>query len=267
MNLTSIFPRFSNQINTTTSTKARGFKFVIKTHNNSYRYNRRQFSANSKNNAFNESSSNESKKKTFFEWYEYHLQTSPYRTKMITGGILWGIGDAVAQVLVKEDTQTKSSSNSNYDIVRTGRAIFFGFAIHAPTAHIHYNFLETLTTRLNIPKTNALYVPIFKAFMEQFVYWSWFSNSLYHGTMGALQGMSSRDIYQRICDVLWETQKAQWVFWIPIQIVNFRYVPVRHQLNVVLITSVIWTAFLSFAFPPVADDNDDEHKITDIKKK
>ena len=60
---------------------------------------------------------------------------------------------------------------------------------------------------------------------------------------------------------------AQWVFWIPIQIVNFRYVPVRHQLNVVLITSVIWTAFLSFAFPPVADDNDDEHKITDSKKK
>jgi hypothetical protein len=26
--------------------------------------------------------------------------------------------------------------------------------------------------------------------MEQFVYWSWFSNALYHAAMGAMQGWS-----------------------------------------------------------------------------
>ena len=48
--------------------------------------------------------------------------------------------------------------------------------------------------------------------MPKFVYWSWISNSLYHGAMGAMQGMNLTQIYNRIADVLWETQLLQWIF-------------------------------------------------------
>ena len=34
------------------------------------------------------------------------------------------------------------------------------------------------------------------------------------------------------------------------QLINFKYVPVRHQLNFVLVVSLFWTTFLSLAFPP-----------------
>jgi len=71
--------------------------------------------------------------------------------------------------------------------------------------------------------------------------------------MGAMQGMNSSQIHERISDVLWDTQKAQWAFWIPVQLLNFQYVPVRHQLNVVLVTSVVWTALLSAWYPPKND--------------
>lgn len=64
---------------------------------------------------------------------------------------------------------------------------------------------------------------------------------MYHSAMGYMQGQNTEQVVQRIKDVLWETQKAQWVFWIPVQLLNFQFVPVRHQLNVVLITSVVWT--------------------------
>lgn len=204
----------------------------------------------------------------FVEWYESHLQASPVRTKMVTGGLLWGLGDVVAQVIPtlvynppnnKENSTSKSNILTNYDLARTSRAVFFGFVVHAPIAHLHYNFLESLTVRLGI---QGLYIPVFKAFMEQFVYWSWLSNTLYHGTIGALQGMNMQQVYDRLVDVLWETQKAQWAFWIPVQLLNFRYVPVRHQLNVVLVTSVVWAAFLSFIFPPTneLDNNKEEEK-------
>lgn len=73
-----------------------------------------------------------------------------------------------------------------------------------------------------------------------------------------MQGKSVQQIYDRLADVLWETQKAQWVFWIPVQLLNFQFVPVRHQLNVVLLTSVIWTALLSAWYPP---ENEEEGKI------
>jgi hypothetical protein len=51
---------------------------------------------------------------------------------------------------------------------------------------------------------------------------------------------------------------------------NFRYVPVRHQLNVVLLTSIAWTALLSMWYPPIMDettviDTTDEHHASELK--
>jgi len=41
-------------------------------------------------------------------------------------------------------------------------------------------------------------------------------------------------------------------------LLNFQFVPVRHQLNVVLITSIIWTALLSAWYPPIEEENGPE---------
>ena len=87
---------------------------------------------------------------------------------------------------------------------------------------------------------------------------SYFTNAYYHAVLGALQGMSVGQVYDRVADTLWDTLKAQWAFWIPAQLINFRFVPVRHQLNFVLVVSLAWTTFLSLAFPPPAIQQKDE---------
>lgn len=199
--------------------------------------------------------------KSFVEWYEGHLKDRPVTTKACTGAILWGIGDVVAQVVpayFNEDTDDKKKE-FKYDVPRTARAVTFGFAIHAPLSHLHFNFLEWMAVKGGF---QGLSVTVFKTIMEQFVYWSWFSNSLYHGAMGAMQGMSLDQIYHRIEDVLWDTQVAQWKFWIPVQLLNFQFTPVHHQLNVVLCTSIVWTALLSAWYPP----KQKEEKDADEKK-
>jgi len=205
-------------------------------------------------------------KQSFLQWYESQLESRPIPTKMITGSVLWGLGDTVAQVTPRllfdkgEGPSGEVKHESIYDFPRTARAVFFGFAIHSPLSHVHFNFLEWMTVKGGL---TGLSIPVFKTIMEQFVYWSWFSNSLYHGAMGALQGMTIHQIYDRIKDVLWDTQKAQWSFWVPIQLLNFRFVPVRHQLNVVLLTSVVWTALLSLWYPPP----DDSTKLIETEEK
>lgn len=252
---------------------------------------RTQSSSSSSSSTTNGGRDGAGKKRSSMEWYEEQLHRRPVFTKMVTGGFLWGFGDAVAQLMPavaveaedwSGENNTKSTANSSsqnnadedqqegpiqlspaappaaqpsltvskekYDWPRTMRAVVFGFAIHAPTSHLHFNFLEWMTVRAGV--TGGVRVPIFKAFMEQFVYWSWISNSMYHGAMGAMQGLNLTQICHRISDVLWETQKAQWVFWIPVQLLNFRFVPVRHQLNVVLLVSIAWTALLSAWYPP-----------------
>jgi len=219
----------------------------------------------------------------FVAWYEIHLQARPIATKAVTGSILWGLGDIVAQIvpsMMENDDEAPTpidtaqsqehetqlvakKTDFEYDYPRTARAMFFGFAIHAPLSHMHFNFLEWMTIKGSF---SGLSIPIFKTVMEQFVYWSWISNSLYHGAMGAMQGKTFQQVYDRIADVIWDTQKAQWVFWIPVQLLNFRFVPVRHQLNVVLLTSVVWTALLSAWYPPEEENKAAVKKESEEKK-
>ena len=108
--------------------------------------------------------------KSFVQWYEGHLERSPIKTKSVTGSILWGVGDAVAQLVPQvafaeeDDSNKKKKKTFEYDIPRTARAVIFGFALHAPTSHVHFNFLEWMTVRAGV---TGLGIPVFKAFMEQ----------------------------------------------------------------------------------------------------
>ena len=95
---------------------------------------------------------------------------------------------------------------------------------------------------------------------------SYFTNAYYHAVLGALQGMSVNQVYNRVADTLWDTLKAQWAFWIPAQLINFKYVPVRHQLNFVLVVSLAWTTFLSLAFPPEEKPPEEKKPTGEAKK-
>ena len=111
----------------------------------------------------------------FVQWYEGHLTSRPVTTKAITGSILWGVGDFVAHVIpVFFDKDTDSSCDGDestitkkefkYNFPRTARAVIFGFAIHAPLSHVHFNFLEWMTIRGGF---QGLSIPVFKTIMEQ----------------------------------------------------------------------------------------------------
>ena len=95
----------------------------------------------------------------FVKWYEGHLESHPVPTKMVTGCILWSTGDAVAQVAPHWAAGTPVPK---YDIERTGRAALFGFALHAPLSHLHFNFLEWMTVKAGL---TGLTIPIFKTIM------------------------------------------------------------------------------------------------------
>lgn len=101
---------------------------------------------------------------SFVQWYEGHLAARPVWTKMVTGSLLWSAGDFVAQVVPRMASSDTNLPAFQYDWPRTGRAAFFGFAIHAPASHVHFNFLEWMTNRLGV---TGLTIPVFKTIMEQ----------------------------------------------------------------------------------------------------
>jgi hypothetical protein len=146
---------------------------------------KRVFSANStsatSNGTANAQSSGSTSKTQggFIQWYENHLQNRPVVTKAVTGSILWGLGDVVAQVVptmmhdAQDQTQQQQKQQQQqqlekkefqYDYPRTARAMFFGFGIHAPLSHLHYNFLEWMTIKGGF---TGIGIPVFKTVMEQ----------------------------------------------------------------------------------------------------
>ena len=187
--------------------------------------------------------------------YDYCMQRRPVLTKSITSAALYGTGDVIAQHIASKQHESDQSATtshgetaSQFDNARLQRALVFGGLFYPGIAHLHYEFLDRLV--VSRWRVSAAWVPFTKMVIEQFVYWSYFSNAYYHCVLGALQGFSPRQCYDRVVDTLWDTLKAQWAFWIPAQLVNFRVVPVRYQLNFVLVVSLAWTTFLSLAFPP-----------------
>lgn len=95
----------------------------------------------------------------FVEWYEGHLQKNPIPTKMVTGSVLWSLGDAVAQTVPVAAAGDLDMATFRYDWMRTGRAFAFGFILHAPASHVHFNFLEWMTVRAGV---TGMKIPVFK---------------------------------------------------------------------------------------------------------
>lgn len=107
--------------------------------------------------------------------YEAMLETSPILTKSATGGVLYGIGDSIAQTITRRQAVANGGEDGGFDTARWLRAVAFGGIFYPLPAHIHYNFLERfVVVRMATPASR---VPFVKMFIEQFVYWSYFSNA------------------------------------------------------------------------------------------
>ena len=80
----------------------------------------------------------------------------------------------------------------------------FGCFIHAPLSHVHYNFFAIhygANEVHGLLDTN--FESVYGTICLLVVDWG---ISIYFTAMGAMQGLNLSQIYQRICDVLWETQ-------------------------------------------------------------
>jgi protein Mpv17 len=169
-------------------------------------------------------------------WYNGWLDRSPLLTKSITSAVLFGLGDVIAQFV-------SGGLQFQFDVPRFFRASAFGCFLLGPLAHIHYNFLDWLVVhRLAV---GAAAMPFVKMFIDQFTYWAPGINVVYHFSLGMMEGKGVDGSVERVKDKIIPTLKANYLLWPAVQIINFKFVPVAHQLNLILVVSLGWAAFLS----------------------
>ena len=211
--------------------------------------------------------------------YERQLERAPVATQVTTSGLLWGLGDVLAQKIehyeirrqqAEEASSTpqvipgvhKSSSalqQTNqqptaaaaagdalpYDWRRAALTGVFGATLVGPVGHFWYLGIDKACAKFFTPGSAAFIatkVILDTAAMGPFYVSSFFAFGtafIDGGTWSEFTGKMRKDFVP--------TLAAEVTFWPVVQTWNFARVPVQHQLLVVNSMTIVDAAFMSWA--------------------
>lgn len=184
---------------------------------------------------------------SLLDTYTHALKAHPLTTKMLTGGVLATCGDAIAQSQTDEDyDKRRAASFGVFDMAYRAlqhvsfpvivaqchgqyAAALFGSLGMASLVQDHASWLaageQTLASQLGI--VPFLYYPVFFALT------------------GVMQGLTSEEALNRAQETFIPLMKRNLLFWIPVQFVQFGFIPTDLQIPFLSICGLCWTFILS----------------------
>ena len=169
-----------------------------------------------------------------FERYNELLTAYPLATKSITSGVICASGDAACQLIQKND--------DGFDVARTSRFAFLGSFLLAPVLSFWYGKLGLL-----IPGTSI--APVLKRLaLDQLFFAPLFIPTFMSSLMLLEEGPSCTPaiIMERL-RISWQgALVANWMIWVPANLVNFKFIPGAYQVLFANCVGFVWNAVLSF---------------------
>lgn len=181
-------------------------------------------------------SSAKSGRKNPFTWYSDKLIKWPLITKMVTSGTLCGAGDLLCQTI--------NGDGSSFNLKRAAAFTAMGVIYVAPALHL--NFVYILPRVVPASKNASKVIQgLKKVAFDQSCIAPIFTVGLFmtinllegHGFSGGLLALKTK---------LWETMLVGWRVWIPVNFINFSFIPVMYQLLFVNVVAVFYNGFLSY---------------------
>ncbi|KAK2993260.1 hypothetical protein RJ640_015739 [Escallonia rubra] len=163
--------------------------------------------------------------------YEEALKTNPVLAKMAISGIVYALGDWIAQCY-------EGKPLFEFDRTRLFRSGLVGFALHGSLSHYYYQFCEAL-----IPSKDWWVVPAKIAFDQ--TAWAAVWNSIYYVVLGFLRLESPATILNELKGTFWPMLTAGWKLWPFAHLITYGVVPVEQRLLWVDSVELIWVTILS----------------------
>lgn len=176
---------------------------------------------------------------------------------MVSTGIFFGLGDALAQSLFPHKDEDGVVS---YHYPRTARAMVYGSFFFAPMSVVwHRRTLPFIknpfvgavrreTLKATHPKRLHFYDVIFRVAIDQLFITSLVWIPMYNVVMVTLAGYKNplEIAREKLENNWWTVLKASWTVWPGFQYVNLFFIPVQFRIISGNVWSVFWNTFLSF---------------------
>ena len=163
--------------------------------------------------------------------YEEALKTNPVLAKMMISGVVYSLGDWIAQCY-------EGKPLFEFDRTRMFRSGLVGFTLHGSLSHYYYQFCEAL-----FPFQDWWVVPAKVAF-DQTV-WAAAWNSIYYVFLGFLRLESPVSIFGELKASFWPMLTAGWKLWPFTHLITYGMIPVEQRLLWVDCVELIWVTILS----------------------
>ncbi|KAK2369610.1 Peroxisomal membrane 22 kDa (Mpv17/PMP22) family protein [Trifolium repens] len=163
--------------------------------------------------------------------YEEALKTNPVFAKMVISGVVYSVGDWIAQCF-------EGKPLFEFDRARMFRSGLVGFALHGSLSHYYYQFCEEL-----FPYKGWWVVPVKVAFDQ--TAWSAVWNSIYYTVVGILRFDSPINIFNELTATFFPMLTAGWKLWPFAHLITYGVIPVEQRLLWVDMIELIWVTILS----------------------
>ncbi|GAV91202.1 Mpv17_PMP22 domain-containing protein [Cephalotus follicularis] len=163
--------------------------------------------------------------------YEEALKTNPVLAKMAISGVVYSLGDWIAQCV-------EGKPLFEFDRTRMFRSGLVGFTLHGSLSHYYYQFCEEL-----FPFREWWVVPA-KVVFDQTA-WSAVWNSIYFVVLGFLRLESPINILSELKATFWPMLTAGWKLWPFAHLITYGVIPVEQRLLWVDCVELIWVTILS----------------------
>ncbi|PWN18689.1 hypothetical protein BCV69DRAFT_235743, partial [Microstroma glucosiphilum] len=201
----------------------------------------------------------------FGAFYARSFAARPWATLAVTNGTLSVVADSLAQSLERYQSRpTLDNATSTgtadtreawkWDWSRTGRFAFFGVGM-APLLAEWNKFIEyrfPLRTVGAAPAAGAAaaggkvsLVALGKRVAFDQILFAPFGLVCFVGTMGLLEYRNWQGVKGKFEDMYLSALFANWQLWPMIQLVNFRFVPLRLRVPFTSACGIAWTLWLS----------------------
>ncbi|WCJ32143.1 Peroxisomal membrane 22 kDa (Mpv17/PMP22) family protein [Euphorbia peplus] len=163
--------------------------------------------------------------------YEEALKTNPVLAKMMISGVVYSVGDWIAQCY-------EGKPIFDFDRTRMFRSGLVGFTLHGSLSHYYYQFCEEL-----FPFQDWWVVPVKVAFDQ--TAWAALWNSIYFIALGFLRFESPFTIFSELKATFLPMLTAGWKLWPFAHLITYGVIPVEQRLLWVDCVELIWVTILS----------------------